>query len=102
MAAWSAEVVELKANPTSGAQRHASAYNEDPEGGRVLTKLSARKRPLSPSHSAEPPRWCPSPTKVRPVRIWAVIGGAILAFQLYVWIQLDRRAELRTGTRRGE
>src|SRR6516165_8849995 len=24
---------------------------------------------------------------VKPVRIWAVIGGAILAFQLYVWIR---------------
>ncbi len=24
---------------------------------------------------------------VKPVRIWAAIGGAILAFQLYVWIR---------------
>src|SRR6516164_10679806 len=24
---------------------------------------------------------------VKPIRIWAVIGGAILAFQLYVWIR---------------
>ena len=25
--------------------------------------------------------------KVKPVQIWAVLGGAILVFQLYVWIR---------------
>ena len=29
----------------------------------------------------------PGPAKVKPVRIWATLGGAILAFQLYVWIR---------------
>ena len=30
---------------------------------------------------------CPASPTVRPVRIWAIVGGAILGFQLYVWIR---------------
>ena len=26
-------------------------------------------------------------SKVKPVQVWAAVGGAVLAFQMYVWIR---------------
>ena len=28
-----------------------------------------------------------SQLKVKPVQVWAAVGGAVLAFQIYVWIR---------------
>ncbi len=36
--------------------------------------------------------------KVKPIHIWATVGGAILAFQLYVWIRWISGPEFRAGT----
>lgn len=54
-----------------------------------MTELSDKKRaPLVATSRGEPPSLgVQAQSKSRPVRIWAVVGGAILAFQLYVWIR---------------
>ncbi|WP_019925787.1 spirocyclase AveC family protein [Nocardia sp. BMG111209] len=51
-----------------------SDLSEQQEAGRSATGTVAA--PAGPDDSA-----------VRPVRVWAVIGGVLLAFQLYVWIR---------------
>ena len=42
---------------------------------------------MSPNRSAEPPNWVPRPTDVKPVQIWAAVGGASCVLQLYVWVR---------------
>ncbi|HZU46617.1 MAG TPA: DUF5135 domain-containing protein, partial [Mycobacterium sp.] len=54
-----------------------------------MSELSNRKNPPSVTESlggAASLGTQVQPT-VKPVRIWAIIGGAILTFQLYVWIR---------------
>ncbi|MEV0248084.1 spirocyclase AveC family protein [Nocardia sp. NPDC050712] len=54
-----------------------------------MTELSSKK---TAPHVTEPlgdtaALGTQAPAKSTPVRIWAIIGGVILAFQLYVWIR---------------
>jgi hypothetical protein len=51
-----------------------------------MTSLSGKKAPaLEPIGAARVPNMSAKPSK--PIRIWAVFGGAVLLFQMYVWIR---------------
>src|SRR5689334_2760858 len=62
--------------------------SHDSEGDSVVSGPSEKTQAPTPTESLDAASLgaqAQSPTK--PVRIWAVIGGAILVFQLYVWIR---------------
>ena len=62
--------------------------SQNPGGVRVMTELSNKTTTsITESLSGTGSLAGKTPSKAAPVRIWAAVGGAILAFQLYVWIR---------------
>jgi hypothetical protein len=53
----------------------------------VMTELSNDKTGVTESLGGALERGAPVESKVKPVHIWAAIGGALLLLQLYVWIR---------------
>ena len=52
-----------------------------------MSDLSHKKKPAITESLSEASLGTPPQSKVTHVKIWAAVGGAILAFQLYVWIR---------------
>ena len=60
-----------------------------PTRSSVMTELSSKKNApyLTESLSGGAELQAQDQSRVKPVRVWAAVGGAILALQLYVWIR---------------
>ena len=52
-----------------------------------MSDLSSRKKPVLTESLSEASLGTQPQSKITPVKIWAAVGGVILAFQLYVWIK---------------
>jgi hypothetical protein len=52
-----------------------------------VSDLSSRKRPVLTESLSDAALGAQPQKKITPVRVWAAVGGVILAFQLYVWIR---------------
>ena len=52
-----------------------------------MSELSEKKNTITESLSGANDPSSQAQLKVKPVKVWAVIGGAVLALQLYVWIR---------------
>ncbi len=51
----------------------------------VVSDLSSRKKPVLTESLSDATLGAQPQKKITPVRVWATVGGLILAFQLYVW-----------------
>ncbi len=52
-----------------------------------MSDLSSKRKPILTESIGEAPLGTEPQPKITPVKVWAAVGGAILAFQLYVWIR---------------
>ena len=52
-----------------------------------MSDLSSKKKPVLTESLSDAALGAQPKKKITPVKIWAAVGGVILAFQLYVWIR---------------